>query len=109
MITHSSVKSICPFVDCVYRKRARRQIENLAKASSKCLAKSPLVNFISFTGSVPGGKAVAQEAVASKGFKGVALELGGKDPAYVRADADFSYAVEYLVDGKQYQHIYVLS
>src|SRR5215210_3535152 len=32
-------------------------------------------------------------------FIGVGLELGGKDPAYVRADADLDFAVENLVDG----------
>ncbi|KAH8997579.1 succinate semialdehyde dehydrogenase [Lactarius akahatsu] len=38
-------------------------------------------------------------AVEAPGFKGVALELGGKDPAYVRADADLAYTVAELVDG----------
>jgi acyl-CoA reductase-like NAD-dependent aldehyde dehydrogenase len=32
-------------------------------------------------------------------FIGVGLELGGKDPAYVRADANLDHAVENLVDG----------
>src|SRR3546814_4017163 len=32
-------------------------------------------------------------------FIGVGLELGGKDPAYVRADADLGFAVENTVDG----------
>ncbi|KAF7300725.1 Succinate semialdehyde dehydrogenase [Mycena chlorophos] len=59
----------------------------------------PLVDFISFTGSVPGGRAVEHAAVTAPGFKGVALELGGKDPAYVRADADLDYTVPELVDG----------
>ncbi|KAF7430332.1 hypothetical protein PC9H_006037 [Pleurotus ostreatus] len=61
----------------------------------------PLVNFVSFTGSVVGGQGVEKAAVESKavGFKGVALELGGKDPAYVRADADLQYTVAELVDG----------
>lgn len=35
----------------------------------------PLVNFISFTGSVAGGRAVEQAAVSAPGFKGVALEV----------------------------------
>ncbi|KAJ7057783.1 succinate semialdehyde dehydrogenase [Mycena amicta] len=59
----------------------------------------PLVDFVSFTGSVAGGRAVEQAAVNAPGFKGVALELGGKDPAYVRADADLDYTVGELVDG----------
>lgn len=32
-------------------------------------------------------------------FKGVGLELGGKDPAYVRPDANIDYTVGELVDG----------
>ncbi len=55
------------------------------------------VNFIAFTGSVGGGHAV-QQAAANR-FVGAGLELGGKDPAYVRADANFEHAVENLVDG----------
>ena len=44
------------------------------------------VAFVAFTGSVGGGHAV-QRAAAER-FIGTGLELGGKDPAYVRADAD---------------------
>ncbi|TFY82825.1 hypothetical protein EWM64_g1191 [Hericium alpestre] len=60
----------------------------------------PLVDFVSFTGSVGGGRAVEKAAVEASGFKGVALELGGKDPAYVRADADLDYTAAELVDGQ---------
>ncbi|ETW87357.1 hypothetical protein HETIRDRAFT_437877 [Heterobasidion irregulare TC 32-1] len=59
----------------------------------------PLVDFVSFTGSVVGGQAVEKAAVDAEGFKGVGLELGGKDPAYVRADADLDYTAAELVDG----------
>src|SRR4029079_13942416 len=52
---------------------------------------------VAFTGSVPGGRAM-EEAAAGR-FIGVGLELGGKDPAYVRHDADLDHAVENLVDG----------
>ncbi|KAF7348446.1 putative betaine aldehyde [Mycena venus] len=62
----------------------------------------PLVNFVSFTGSVVGGRTVEQAAVSAPGFKGVALELGGKDPAYVRADADLDYTAAELVDGAMF-------
>ncbi|MBP7370792.1 MAG: aldehyde dehydrogenase family protein [Arenimonas sp.] len=55
------------------------------------------VNQVNFTGSVAGGKAMESAAVGH--FLGMGLELGGKDPAYVRADADLAYAVENLVDG----------
>jgi acyl-CoA reductase-like NAD-dependent aldehyde dehydrogenase len=57
----------------------------------------PRISFVAFTGSVPGGHAVQQ--AAAKRFIGTGLELGGKDPGYVRADADLAFAVENLVDG----------
>ena len=52
---------------------------------------------MAFTGSVGGGAAV-QEAL-SKRFINAGLELGGKDPAYVRADTNLENAIENLVDG----------
>lgn len=55
------------------------------------------VDQVNFTGSVAGGRAI--EAAATGSFIGLGLELGGKDPAYVRADADLANAVENLVDG----------
>jgi acyl-CoA reductase-like NAD-dependent aldehyde dehydrogenase len=58
---------------------------------------SGAVDFVAFTGSVAGGDAV-QRAAAPRRVP-VGLELGGKDPAYVREDADFKAAVENLVDG----------
>ncbi len=54
-------------------------------------------DFIAFTGSVGAGHAVQRSAATR--FVGVGLELGGKDPAYVRADADLDHAVGELVDG----------
>jgi acyl-CoA reductase-like NAD-dependent aldehyde dehydrogenase len=55
------------------------------------------IAFVAFTGSVPGGHAVQQ--AASSRFIATGLELGGKDPAYVRADANIRHAIENLVDG----------
>jgi acyl-CoA reductase-like NAD-dependent aldehyde dehydrogenase len=54
-------------------------------------------NMVCFTGSVAGGKAM-EEAAAGR-FITVGLELGGKDPAYVRPDANMADAIENLVDG----------
>ena len=58
------------------------------------------IAFVSFTGSVPGGRAV--QRAARDRFIGTGLELGGKDPAYVRADADLEHAVALLADGSFY-------
>ena len=55
------------------------------------------VDMVCFTGSVGGGAAMEQSAAGQ--FIGLGLELGGKDPAYVREDAVLGYAVENLVDG----------
>jgi len=55
------------------------------------------IDQVCFTGSVAAGRAIEQAAAGT--FAGVGLELGGKDPAYVRADAKFDHAVENLVDG----------
>ena len=55
------------------------------------------INFVVFTGSVNGG--AAMERAAAGRFIGVGTELGGKDPSYVRADADIAYAIAENVDG----------
>ncbi|KAH9064100.1 succinate semialdehyde dehydrogenase [Lactarius vividus] len=75
------------------------QVLHLSPPLTTFVVQHPLVNFISFTGSVTGGHSVEKAAVEAPGFKGVALELGGKDPAYVRADADLAYTVAELADG----------
>lgn len=58
---------------------------------------SGAVNHCNFTGSVAGGRAIERAAAGT--FTTLGLELGGKDPAYVRADAKLDHAVENLVDG----------
>lgn len=55
------------------------------------LVRHPGVNKISFTGSTAVGKAIVREAAAD--LKRVALELGGKSPVIVFADADLERAV----------------
>lgn len=55
------------------------------------------VDMVCFTGSVEAGRVI--ERAAAGNFIGVGLELGGKDPAYVRADANLDHAIETLVDG----------
>lgn len=61
------------------------------------IIKDERIDYVAFTGSVSGGHAV-QQAMSTRFISG-GLELGGKDPAYVRADADLEFAIENLVDG----------
>jgi len=58
------------------------------------------VDFVNFTGSVTGGQAIERAAAGT--FIPVSTELGGKDPGYVRADADLDRAVDVLMDGAMY-------
>lgn len=55
------------------------------------------INFVVFTGSVDGGRQI--EHAAAGRFIGVGTELGGKDPSYVRTDADLAYSIAENVDG----------
>ncbi len=55
------------------------------------------IDMVCFTGSVPAGRKIEQAAASQ--FIPVGLELGGKDPAYVRADADVAFAIENITDG----------
>ena len=70
---------------------------SLSHQDTTKLIASGMVDQVCFTGSVAAGRAIEQAAAGT--FAGVGLELGGKDPAYVRPDADLAYAVENLVDG----------
>jgi len=65
--------------------------------TARLISRADGVDYVAFTGSVPGGHAV-MEATAKR-FIGAGLELGGNDPAYVRDDANMAHAVENLVDG----------
>jgi len=73
------------------------QFLHLSHEDAAKVIQDPRVDFVAFTGSVAGGHAVQEAAVGR--FIGTGLELGGKDPAYVRPDANMDHAVENLVDG----------
>lgn len=62
------------------------------------LVQAPEIQLVCFTGSVAGGLAV-QKAAAGRVDCRVGLELGGKDPAYIRSDVDVDWAAEEIVDG----------
>ena len=74
----------------------------LDHAQSAALIGSGDVDMVCFTGSVPAGRAIERAALGAaenQRFIPVGLELGGKDPAYVRHDADLAHAIENLADG----------
>ena len=73
------------------------QFLHLDHAGTEALIRHPKTDFVCFTGSVGGGHSVAR--TATERMIGVGLELGGKDPAYVRADVKLDHAIENLVDG----------
>jgi acyl-CoA reductase-like NAD-dependent aldehyde dehydrogenase len=61
------------------------------------MIRDPRVGFVVFTGSVEGGHSI--QRTAGERFIGTGMELGGKDPSYVRADCDLAYAIGENVDG----------
>lgn len=72
-------------------------ILNIEHKDTAILLADERVDGVFFTGSVQGGFAV-QETIQNK-FIPCGLELGGKDPAFVRADANLQTVVPNLVDG----------
>jgi acyl-CoA reductase-like NAD-dependent aldehyde dehydrogenase len=69
----------------------------LSHQQAGALLEDGMVDQVNFTGSVGAGRIIEEAAAGS--FIGAGLELGGKDPAYVREDAGLSHAIENLVDG----------
>ncbi|KAF2265725.1 betaine aldehyde dehydrogenase 2 [Lojkania enalia] len=67
-------------------------------ANIEAIARSPQIQLVCFTGSVANGLTVQHAASDRIGVR-VGLELGGKDPAYVRSDVDIKWAAEEIVDG----------
>jgi acyl-CoA reductase-like NAD-dependent aldehyde dehydrogenase len=76
------------------------QYLHLSHADTARLMGDARVASVCFTGSVSGGRAVV--AATASGFATSGLELGGKDPAYVRADANLAHAIDTLTDGAFY-------
>jgi acyl-CoA reductase-like NAD-dependent aldehyde dehydrogenase len=73
------------------------QYLHMTHEATEAVIQSPEINFVAFTGSLSVGSRI--EKLAAGRFVGIGLELGGKDPSYIRADADLDFAVENTVDG----------
>jgi betaine-aldehyde dehydrogenase len=61
------------------------------------LAEHPAVDKLAFTGSVPTGSRIMQ--AAARDIKNISLELGGKSPFVIFADAELDAAVEWILFG----------
>jgi aldehyde dehydrogenase (NAD+) len=70
-------------------------VTGLGTEAGAALVRHPLVRHVTFTGSVATGRTIMQ--VAAEGIKPVALELGGKSPNIVFADADLALATDVVV------------
>ena len=72
----------------------------LDHATTEALIGARSFGLVNFTGSVGGGAAIEKAAAGT--FTATGLELGGKDPGYVRADANLDAAVDTLMDGAMF-------
>ncbi|WP_420405666.1 aldehyde dehydrogenase family protein [Nisaea sp.] len=72
----------------------------LDHGTTEALISSKSFDFVNFTGSVGGGRAIERAAAGT--FTGLGLELGGKDPGYVMEDADVQAAADTLIDGAMF-------
>ncbi|KAF2121412.1 Aldehyde/histidinol dehydrogenase [Lophiotrema nucula] len=86
------------FTDAGLPKDAIQVFHSGSITQIEAIARSPQVQLVCFTGSVANGLAVQHAASDRIGVR-VGLELGGKDPAYVRSDVDVKWAAEEIVDG----------
>jgi len=75
------------------------QFVNMSHETTDKAIRSGLVDQVGFTGSTAGGRHIMGSVAGAPNFPATTLELGGKDPAYVRADANLPFAIENIVDG----------
>ena len=104
-IKHSSLTPLCAiiFEDAFRQANAPEGLVTaliLDHDVTEYIIQSDLIHHVAFTGSVDGGKRVLQ--AGSHRFMDVGLELGGKDPAYVREDANLESAVPSIMVGTFY-------
>jgi acyl-CoA reductase-like NAD-dependent aldehyde dehydrogenase len=102
VLKHSAQTPLCAerFADCFAAAGLPAglfQVLHLTHPDTEAVIRDPRIDFVAFTGSVAGGRAV--QRVAAERFIGVGLELGGCDPVYVRHDANLPHAIENIVDG----------
>jgi acyl-CoA reductase-like NAD-dependent aldehyde dehydrogenase len=103
IMKHSSQTALVAehFADCFKKANLPKDVFQVLHMSHEATARaisSGLVDQVGFTGSTAGGRMIMAAVAAAPNFPATCLELGGKDPAYVRADANLAFAVENVVD-----------
>ncbi len=68
-------------------------VPGYGETAGAALANHPEVNAVTFTGSTTVGRSIMQAAAAT--MKRVNLELGGKSPLIIFADADREFPLTY--------------
>ena len=104
VMKHSSQTALVAehFADCFARAHLPKDVFQVLHMSHEATHKaisSGLVDQVGFTGSTAGGRMVMESVARAPNFPATCLELGGKDPAYIRPDADIAFAAENVVDG----------
>jgi betaine-aldehyde dehydrogenase len=89
---HTAILLMSVLTDCGVPDGAANLVLGAGAVAGAPLAEHPDVDLVSFTGGLETGRTVA--AAAAGTVKKVALELGGKNPNIIFADADFDAAVD---------------
>ncbi|MGH8183641.1 MAG: aldehyde dehydrogenase [Rhodanobacteraceae bacterium] len=77
-------------VECGFPPGVLNIVHGIGPKVGQAIVEHPQIKAVSFTGSTRTGASIAE--AAAKQFKKVSLEMGGKNPAIVFADADLSDA-----------------
>ncbi len=72
-------------------------LPGLGNPTGRAISEHPEIDKLAFTGSVPTGSKIMQAAASQ--VKNISLELGGKSPFIIFADADIESAVEWILFG----------
>jgi acyl-CoA reductase-like NAD-dependent aldehyde dehydrogenase len=104
VMKHSSQTALVAehFADCFKKANLPKdvfQFVHMSHETTEGAIRSGLVDQVGFTGSTDGGRVIMAAVAAAPNFPHSCLELGGKDPAYVRPDANLAFAIENVVDG----------
>ena len=103
VMKHSSQTALVAehFADCFEKANLPKdvfQVLHMSHEATERAIRSGLVDQVGFTGSTAGGRAIMAAVAGAPNFPHTCLELGGKDPAYVRPDANLAFAIENVVD-----------